>query len=263
MDTRENRFLSSPDDCLLSVRVYARDVKINYSSLSENKIYQSKCSTKRSPIISFSKGSAKRLKFTVRNSQDLWKNLIDLTYPENYPCNGNTTKDHLNAFLQYLRRKGIKYIWRLEFQKRGAPHYHILVSGFVPKEEIAKRWYNIVGSRDERHLRAGTSVNAIRSLRHLFGYLTNYMLKLEQSVVPTMFDSVGRFWGASRNILIYELHQKIGHYYRLSFAIKLLRRWYVARLRGFKIKWKWKGQGFTAFDGRIVIEQIKLLQALT
>lgn len=260
MDTWENRFLSSSDDCLLSARVYARDIVIKFSSLSESRIYQGKCSVRRSHIINFSKRSAKRLKFLVRNSQDLWKNLIDLTYPANYPSNGRIIKDHLNAFLQYLRRKDIKYIWRLEFQTRGAPHYHILVSGFIPKEEIAERWYNIVGSGDEKHLRAGTSVNAIRSLRHLFGYLTNYMLKLEQSVVPAMFESVGRFWGSSRGILTYELYQKIGHYYRLSFVIKLLRRWYVARLRGFGIKWKWKGQGFTAFDGVLFLNGLLSLK---
>ncbi|MFA4829203.1 MAG: hypothetical protein WC855_13345 [Thermodesulfovibrionales bacterium] len=259
MDTWENQFLQRPDDCLLSAKVYSRDVVIKFSSPPKNRIYQSKWTVRRSNIINFSWRSAKRLKFIVRNTQDLWKNLIDLTYPANYPCDGKTTKDHLNVFLQYLRRKGIKYIWRFEFQQRGAPHYHILVSGFVPKEEIAERWYNIVGSGDERHLQAGTSINAIRSLRHLFGYLTNYMLKPEQSIVPHEFMNVGRFWGASRGILVYEAYQRLGHYYRLSRMIKLIRKWNIAHLRGFGIKWKWKGQGFIAYDGVSLVNQIKIL----
>lgn len=266
MDTRKkarykNPLLKQIDDCLLTVRVCSRDVVVKFSSLKPRWVSNEikKRIAKRSKINSFSKRSAKRLKFIVRNTQDLWKNLIDLTYPANYPLDGKTTKAHLNTFLQYLRRKGIKFIWRFEFQRRGAPHYHILVSDFVPKEEIAERWYNIVGSGDEKHLQAGTSVNAIRSLRHLFGYLTNYMLKPEQSIVPLEFMNAGRFWGASRDILVYELHQKIGHYYNLSRMIKLIRKWNIAHLRQFGIKWKWKGQGFTAFDGVSLVNQIKTL----
>jgi hypothetical protein len=42
-----------------------------------------------------------------------------------------------DAFLQYLRRRNIKFIWVLEFQTRGASHYHVLTSGEIPEDEIA------------------------------------------------------------------------------------------------------------------------------
>jgi len=189
------------------------------------------------------------LRHVVRNSEDTWKAFITLTYPEHFSYDGRQVKAHLNAFLQYLRRRCIKYIWILEFQLRGAAHFHILVSDFIDKAELSKEWYNIVASGDEKHLRAGTQIQAIKSKRHLYGYLSSYINKLHQKSVPEGFENVGRFWGASRNLLIFKLYQMIGHFYKLSLSIKLLRRWYKAHLRKFKIKWRWRGQGFVLLDG--------------
>jgi hypothetical protein len=185
----------------------------------------------------------------VRNSEDRWKVFITLTYPKEFPCNGKEAKAHLNAFLQYLRRRKIEYTWILEFQERGAPHYHIIASDSIPKAELSERWFKIVGSGDEKHLRAGTQIDSIKSKGQLYGYLSNYIKKLDQKRPPKDFANVGRFWGASRNLLKYELYQKMGHYYKLVRSIKLLRNWYKAHLRQFGIKWRWRGQGFTALDG--------------
>ncbi|MGC2063139.1 MAG: hypothetical protein WA610_09175, partial [Thermodesulfovibrionales bacterium] len=192
----------------------------------------------------------------------MWKSFITLTYPEDYPCDGKVTKGHLNAFLQYLRRKQIKYAWVLEFQKRGAPHYHVIASDYVNRTELSERWYEIVGSEDEKHLQAGTSTEFIKSKRHLYGYLASYVKKLAQKTPPPGFENVGRFWGATRNILSYVAYQKLGHYYKLVWTIKLLRNWYKAHLRQFGIKWKWKGQGFTALDGVLLINQLMTLRRI-
>lgn len=252
--------LNNNDDCLLTAKVYQRDVQIKFSSLKPSCPVISEIikrrAAKRSKIIRFSKRSAKRLRHVIRNSENIWKTFITLTYPENFPCNGKETKKHLNAFLQYLRRKGIKFVWVLEFQERGAPHYHIIASEFIPKEELSERWYKIVGSGDEKHLKAGTQIQSIKSKRHLYGYLSNYIKKLDQKIPPKEFKNVGRFWGASRNILVFDMFQSIGHYYKLSRMIKLLRRWYKAHLREVGIRWKWKGQGFTALDGVNLINQL-------
>ena len=261
---RRNPFLKTIDDCVLTVKVYKRDIQVKFSSLN-NSYYVSEPEkqerlAKRSKIIKFSFRSAKRLRHVVRNSEDTWKTFITLTYPLNFPCNGKETKAHLNAFLQYLRRKGIKYVWVLEFQLRGAPHYHIIASDCIPKEELSERWYKIVGSGDEKHLRAGTGIDYIKSNSQLYGYLSNYVKKLEQKTPPEGFENVGRFWGTSRNLLTFELHQKIGHYYRLVWYIKLIRNWYKAHLRGFGIKWKWKGQGFMALNGVSLVNQLKALR---
>jgi hypothetical protein len=259
-----NQLLRSIDDCLLTVKVYQRDVKIHFNALNLPKFIpepeREKRRSKRSKIVKFTKRSAKNLRHLIRNSEDTWKVFITLTYPEHFPCNGKETKAHLNAFLQYLRRKKIKYTWVLEFQSRGAPHYHLIVSDFIHKNELSQVWYGIVGSKDEKHLKAGTGIEAIKSKSHLYGYLSNYIKKLDQKTPPEGFENVGRFWGASRNLLTFQLYQKINHYYKLSRMIKLIRRWYKAHLRQFGIKWKWRGQGFTALDGVSLVNQLMSLR---
>jgi len=247
-----NRLLKSIDDCLLTVKVFKKDIQVKFSSLNRSYFISKseyEARRKRAKIINFSKRSLKRLKHLIRNSANIWKSIITLTYPSNFSLDGRLVKSHLNAFLQYLRRRNIKYLWVLEFQQRGAAHFHILVSDYINKNELSNEWYNVVSSGDEKHLQAGTQIQAIKSERHLYGYLSNYIKKLYQKSVPKEFQSVGRFWGASRNLLAFKLYQKISHYYNLSRSIRLLRRWYKAHLRKFHIKWRWKGQGFVLLDG--------------
>jgi hypothetical protein len=274
-----NPLSRSIDDCLLTVKLFKRDVQIKFSFRKnlykavrkEKRIDPSRLSVfperpkeetnpKRSKIIEFSRKSARRLKHTVRNSEEHLKVFITLTYPGEFPCDGRQTKKHLNAFLQFLRRKGIKFIWVLEFQERGAPHYHVIASDCIPKTELAERWYNIVGSGDEKHLRAGTQIDFIKSKEQLYGYLSNYVKKLEQKTPPAGFENVGRFWGASRGIVACLAFKKVGHYFDLARSTKYLRRWRKAHLRQFGIRWKWKGKGFIALDGASFIKQLIFLK---
>jgi hypothetical protein len=189
----------------LTAEVFKRDVRVKFSRIGYSNFLtdeeKERQRAKRSKIIKFFWRSARRLRHLVRNSGDVWKAFITLTYPAEYPCNGSETKAHLNAFLQFVRRKGIKCVWVLEFQSKGAPYYHVIVSEFIRKQEIAERWYRIVGSGDERHLRAGTGISSIRSKEQLYCYLSNYIKKLDQKTPPVEFEGVGRFWGSSRNLL--------------------------------------------------------------
>jgi hypothetical protein len=249
----------------LTAEVFKRDVRVKFSRVGYSNFLtdeeKERRRAKRSKIIKFSWRSARRLRHLVRNSEDLWKAFITLTYPEEYPSNGKVTKRHLNAFLQFLRSRGVKCVWVLEFQARGAPHYHVIVSEFVPKQEIADRWYKVVGSGDEKHLRAGTGISTIRSKGELYGYLSSYIKKLDQKTPPIEFEEVGRFWGSSRNLLSRELYQRKEQYFKLVWSIKLLRNWYKAHLRKFGIRWKWRGKGFIALDGTLLIMQLVALNS--
>jgi hypothetical protein len=248
----------------LTTEVFKRDVRLKFSRIGDSNFLtdeeKERRRAKRSKIIKFSWRSARRLRHLVRNSEDVWKAFITLTYPAEYPCNGRETKAHLNAFLQFLRRKGIKCVWVLEFQSREAPHYHVIVSEFIPKEEIAERWYRIVGSGDERHLRAGTGISTIRSKGELYGYLSSYIKKLDQKITPEGFEDVGRFWGSSRNLLKWKGYKRKEQYFKLVWSIKMIRNWYRAHLRKFGIKWRWKGKGFIALDGASLVNQMVALR---
>jgi hypothetical protein len=155
---------------------------------------------------------------------------VTLTYPNYFPGDWSIWKRHLDNFRRVLFRdfalsfsegspapaEAIRErapvfvggIWRLEAQRRGAPHYHILLWTHQPFTDadldqfrvwIANRWYKVVGSGDDKHLRAGTSVELVTSRDRVFatmGYLCKYLGK--DSVHPdsqVFANPVGRYWG--------------------------------------------------------------------
>lgn len=152
---------------------------------------------KRGVITGFSSKSRKRLMRKIaQTKKSALPCFVTLTYPGEYSEDPRQWKKNLRAFLARLKRKYplASAVWKLEFQKRGAPHYHLLVWGvewiellcFVPGA-----WYQVVGSGDERHFRAGTQVSKVRSWRGVMAYASKYLGKLGS--VPT--DEPGRFWG--------------------------------------------------------------------
>ena len=56
----------------------------------------------------------------------------------------------------------------------------------------ARRWFEIVGSNDEKHLRAGTGADSARSVAGAISYLAKYISKEDQTK-PGNFT--GRYWG--------------------------------------------------------------------
>lgn len=84
----------------------------------------------RREITHFSTRSRMRLAFVAHNADQAFKSMLTLTYPAQFPTTGKIVKVHLNRFLGWLRRKydDPGYLWFLEFQRRGAPHIHILLT---------------------------------------------------------------------------------------------------------------------------------------
>ena len=129
----------------------------------------------RSAVKEFTYNSRRRLMRKIAGLlRDVLPLFVTLTYPEIYPTDSKIYKEHLRRFGIYLRRRYPRaaFIWRLEFQKRGAPHYHLLVYN-VPrtgKELRAFRawlsltWYHLVDSGDEKHLPSRYSSKAAQEL---------------------------------------------------------------------------------------------------
>jgi hypothetical protein len=158
--------------------------------------------SKRGMIKEFTPDSRRRLMRTLaRLRRGVLPLFLTLTYPREFPVDLGVSKGHLKRFFERLQYyfEDCGAIWKLEFQKRGAPHYHILLWGvgydvrFL--EWVSRAWYEVVGSGDERHLRAGTRVEWIRSVRGTFSYASKYLGK--DQVVPEESKEVGvgRFWG--------------------------------------------------------------------
>jgi hypothetical protein len=145
--------------------------------------------------------------------------MLTLTYPSAYETDGKIVKSHLHLIRQWLHRRGIKGVWFLEFQKRGAPHFHLLLDFNLPPPLITKKrthkgerspsfrtneklhkeasaaWFRIVGSGDEKHLHAGICWEVLESHEAAMRYAAKHAAKPHQKEVPDNYLNVGRFWG--------------------------------------------------------------------
>jgi len=158
----------------------------------------------RGRVKSFSRQSRSRLMqraaaVNVRDMKHL-PVLLTLTYPDDYPDDPAVYKRHLDRFhVAYQREYGkVGTIWKLEFQRRGAAHFHLMpyfLGGightFTFRQWCKRTWYHIVGSGDEKHLDQGAQITLIQSVRGVTSYLSKYVAKQVEDVE----QNVGRWWG--------------------------------------------------------------------
>jgi hypothetical protein len=147
--------------------------------------------------------------------------MLTLTYPGNWleivPGSSVATR-HLRVFRERLHRatgQPPHVIWKREFQRRGAPHYHLLlplplsIGPETIQEWVSRSWFEIVGSGDPRHLAAGTGLDWTEGLRmvdpvRLARYFSSHAApngrstKEYQNIAEKAWidaHDVGRFWG--------------------------------------------------------------------
>lgn len=159
----------------------------------------------RGVVRGFSKASRRRmLQFlqSVDREKCGMPLFVTLTYRGEWPGDPRRWKRDLTAWLARLKRRdpAVWAVWRLEPQRRGAPHYHLLVfgTGWLDKEWLSRTWFEVVGSRDERHLRAGTQVQLVQSWRRVIGYAAKYLAKEVDELPAAWWQGVGRWWGVHR-----------------------------------------------------------------
>ena len=159
----------------------------------------------RGRVKEFSADARRRLKATVAKLKrvELEKALVvTLTYPGEFPDPDDFKiyKKHLHTCEMALGRKWPECsgIWKLEFQKRGAAHYHLIVCGLGDLELETVRawfretWYRIAHNGDKNGGIAGTQVDRIKSVGGAINYLAKYLSKDDQTR-PGNFT--GRYWG--------------------------------------------------------------------
>lgn len=147
--------------------------------------------------------------------------MITLTYPNEWQTlvpDGATAKKHLRLFQKrfaYEFKQPLVGCWKLEFQRRGAPHFHILCVpplGVNFRSWLSETWTEIVNPLDveerEKHLSAGTGLDYTEGLRsydpkRVAVYFSKHSSasfgdKEYQNRPPELWtnsQSVGRFWG--------------------------------------------------------------------
>jgi len=167
----------------------------------------------RGSITEFSYQSRQRLAFVAANTPIRFRTMLTLTYPAEWETDGEKVKAHFRAFREWIARdigSRPEYLWFLEFQERGAPHFHLLVDWPLSLDvderkwfrwRVSVTWYRLVGSESIDHLIAGTRVERIRKVDGAARYGVKYALKMRQKAVPPGYQNVGRFWGCSRGVI--------------------------------------------------------------
>jgi hypothetical protein len=211
--------------------------------------------TKRGKITGFSKKSCSRLESHVRNLPDnSIVSFLTLTYPKEFPTNGPQVKRHLKNMKEWLKRRGIAGVWFLEFQSRGAPHFHAFMTGYVEPDRVAKAWDKIVSSGDPKHyqwhsgeLSGRPCIELFRNAHAASAYATKYATKTYQKDVPEEFQDVGRFWGCwgkLRPVWNYRVFQGDIHKNVLHKIVALVRAVWGGRTDMNREQWSYTLRGW-------------------
>jgi hypothetical protein len=165
-----------------------------------------------------SKKSAARLREAIHDLdlekyQDgrLW--FVTLTYPGNWSrwYDGRLVKADLQALFKRVRRhfgQELTAVWALEYQSRGAPHYHLCVDGQGLGDHasfcrwLAHAWNDLLsGGRNHLRVHLGAvpggrpCVEPVKARKAVSYYLTNYCTKEAQKKPPEQCSMPGRMWG--------------------------------------------------------------------
>ncbi|WP_249383608.1 hypothetical protein [Mycobacterium sp. DBP42] len=182
--------------------------------------------------------------------------MVTLTYPGDWEAvapDGVSVKRHMVLWRKRFQREygePARYIWKLEFQRRGAPHIHLWMappiapgrSGRGFAQWLSETWAQIVDHPDAeqkaRHLLAGTAIDVHNGLRacdpkRLAIYFTKHSSpnihgdKEYQHIVPELWQQPGhgpgRFWGVyglKKAIAVVEVAQAA-----YLTARRIVRRW--------------------------------------
>lgn len=182
--------------------------------------------------------------------------MVTLTYPGDWEVvapDGASVKRHMVLWRKRFQREygePARYIWKLEFQRRGAPHIHLWMappispgrSGWGFAQWLSETWVRIVDHPDPvqkaRHLLAGTAIDVRSGLKacdpkRLAIYFTKHSSpnlhgdKEYQHIVPELWrqpgKGPGRFWGVyglKKAIAVVEIGQDA-----YLTARRIVRRW--------------------------------------
>lgn len=182
--------------------------------------------------------------------------MVTLTYPGDWEAvapDGTSVKRHMVLWRKRFQREygePARYIWKMEFQRRGAPHIHLWMappispgrSGRNFAQWLSETWAQVVDHPDPiqkaRHRLAGTAIDVRNGLKacdpkRLAIYFTKHSSpnlhgdKEYQHIVPGSWRQPGRgpgrFWGVyglKKAIAVVEVAQDA--YFT---ARRIVRRW--------------------------------------
>lgn len=215
---------------------------------------------KRGTVSSFSWRSRNRL-LDLINSIDQsaapstrWR-FVTLTY-HNQEVTPRQSKAHLQSFLKRMDRHfggRVGCLWKVEPQKRGMPHYHLLpllpadhkADVEAEREWFARAWVEITSGTEQQyrvHRYAGCATDKraawqqFESWEHVAGYCGKYVGKVCNVPNESAWASAGRWWGKVNADLLPIKIESHTFTERESYLVQRLMRKAAkakARLKGF------------------------------
>jgi len=189
---------------------------------------------------------------------------VTLTYHDIWP-RGNV--EQWRELREFVRRMGFRWVvWRREWQKRGAVHWHLIVGGMASRGRVLRTWCEVTGDFTITQVH----VSSVGCLRQLLCYVAKHHGKVDNGAIPCSppstpvegpvaaegragplttgaycqkGGSIGRLWGiiGKANIV----------YYELTWMVLSAGRWLVKARRAFRRLTGVKTgsrSGFTAFQ---------------
>lgn len=175
-------------------------VKVNYSLINRTQVHPR---GDRAKITGFSHRARKTLLETFARMD--WHNhravFLTLTYHDKLPA-APEAKKHLRRFLKRVFRRfgNIPVIWRMEYQERGAIHFHLILIDlpFYPWRDCLKDWQKSTGDPTITNV----LLRFLDNSKHVRRYVSKYVAKspavsgnLDTVSNLAVSDLPGRFWG--------------------------------------------------------------------
>ncbi len=157
-------------------------------------------------------------------------------------------KVYLFSFLKRMLRRfpGASGIWRMDFQERGATHFHLIIFNvpFWDKRDVQDSWGEIIGEA-----RPFTRIEMIKSWRGVMSYTAKYCARVGNSGFNNVTyltegdNGPGRFWGVFNRVKLPKALQRVSHIH-LGTWFKTLKSIAVQQWDGIEPD---RFQGFTLF----------------
>ncbi len=228
-------------------------------------------------VAAFSRPSQRRFEFVAANVTGGFRTHLTLTYHANLveweddgARNGRIaqrSKADLNRFLSCLRAALGRYLWVQEFQRRGVVHYHVLCEREVDEARATVAWCRATGEMDDAAaIRHAVRVQAVgvADEAKARAYLSRYLGKRRQKLLPAGVESAGRWWGRSRGLALVPrvevivCEAKTVHVHAGCARVVRCVRKYLTRQFG----WKYRGGTLVDWGGQLSAKVAGMVETL-
>ena len=156
---------------------------------------------------------------------------------------------------QWLIRRRLRAVWRIELQKRGVEHFHLIVWGDTEQvEKILEYWHSIASEGSFRHRDYGARVDKVEGgIKALMGYLSKYVSKAEDAGPDEVALWGHRRWGKIGRLILDPFDERRlseSEYHTLKRLVRRLKRARNRKNRGKRSKFAglWGDTVYLAYD---------------